>query len=215
MGYYGGGGYGYGWVVIQPPKKRRVDSREVIDLLISWAVLTIAFGAASLLTGSLVGLAVAGVAVATAFIAHELSHRQVARRYGLYAKYRAWYAGLALALALALLSTKFLGRTFVFAAPGAVYIMALYPVSNPKAEIRVAEAGPLANIAVAIITLIVSTALPFPWHYYALAVGSVNAWIAFFNLLPIPPLDGFKILRGAPGEWVALFAVALALYFFT
>jgi len=215
LGYYGSGGYGYGWVVIQSPRKRRMDLREVIDLIISWAVLTIAFGASSLLRGSLVGLAVAGAAVATAFIAHELSHRQVARRYGLYAKYRAWYAGLALALAIALFTTKFLGRTFVFAAPGAVYIMALYPTSNPKAETRIAEAGPLANIAVAIITLIVSTALPFPWRYYALAIGSVNAWIALFNLLPIPPLDGFKVLRGAPGEWAALFAVALALYFFT
>ena len=139
----------------------------------------------------------------------------MARKYGLYAKYKAWYTGLALALALALLSTKFLGSTFVFAAPGAVYITALYPISNPKAEVRVAEAGPLANIAVTIITLIVSTALPFPWRYYALAVGGVNAWIAFFNLIPIPPLDGFKILRRAPGEWIALFVVALALHFFT
>ncbi len=208
MSYYGG----YGVVVI-PRRRRRFDLREVTDLLISWIVLTIAFGAQALLAGSLVGLGVAGLAVATAFVAHELSHRQVARRYGLYARYRAWYAGLALALIIALISTRFFGSTFVFAAPGAVYVVPLYPAISPRAEARVAEAGPIANLAVAAALLVARSYLPLPWNYIASAVGNVNAWIAFFNLLPIPPLDGFKVIRTAPLDWVLMMAAAVALYF--
>ncbi len=205
---------GYGVVVIPPMRRRRrIDVREVADLIISWAVLTIAFGIQAVFYGDLTMLGVAAVAVATAFIAHELSHRQMARRYGLYAKYRAWYAGLAIALVVAVLSTRILGRTFVFAAPGAVYVAALYPVRNPKAEVRVAEAGPLANLGLAATLLLIAPHVPPPWSQYVSWVGGVNSWIAFFNLLPIPPLDGFKIIRGALPEWVVLFGAALLLYF--
>ncbi len=205
---------GYGVVIIPSTRRRRrIDVREVADLIISWAVLTVAFGAPAVLYGDLRVLGVAAVAVATAFIAHELSHRQVARRYGLYARYRAWYAGLVIAIVAAILSTKILGRTFVFAAPGAVYVAALYPARNPRAEVRVAEAGPLANLGLAAALLLIAPHFPPPWSQYAEWVGSVNSWIAFFNLLPIPPLDGFKIIRGALPEWVVLFGAALLLYF--
>ncbi|MEM0272858.1 MAG: site-2 protease family protein, partial [Thermoprotei archaeon] len=33
-------------------------------------------------------------------------------------------------------------------------------------------------------------------------VMRINAWIAFFNLLPLPPLDGSKIFRRSLIEWL-------------
>ena len=94
---------------------------EIRDLIISWAVLTLAFAADDVLRGEVTGLIASALAVATAFILHELAHRQIARKYGLIARYKAWYLGLVLALVISLLTAKATGTTFVVAAPGSGY----------------------------------------------------------------------------------------------
>jgi len=70
-----------------------------------------------------------------------------------------------------------------------------YHFRNPKKGIRlVGAAGPLANFIMAIIlTLILKIKiLPFP---EIIILGIVlNLILALFNLIPIPPLDGSKIL---------------------
>lgn len=187
---------------------------EVIDLIISWLVLSVAFGAGYIYRGSLTGFTVSLIAVATGFIFHELAHRYVAIKYGMIARYKAWYLGLAVALMVALITAKIFGNPFVIAAPGAVVIMhyGMYDISYIRRECRIAAAGPLANIAVALATLIASYFIGSPWSYYARFIGSVNAWLAFFNLLPIPPLDGSKIFRASIGTWVVMFVLAIALF---
>ncbi len=187
--------------------------RELLDLIVSWAALTIAFGAGYLFRGSVVGLGVSGLAVATAFLFHELAHREVARRYGLVARYRAWYTGLLLAVVIALVTAKATGSPFVLAAPGAVVIFSYYGPPPPYVELRVASAGPLSNIIVGLAFSIASRLAAYSWSYYLGLIGSINLWIAFFNLLPIPPLDGSKIMRYSFTTWIILFASALILYF--
>jgi len=62
--------------------------------------------------------------------------------------------------------------------------------------VLVALAGPLTNLAILFICGILFRLSPqdtsFP--YFFLIVGLVNAFLMLFNLLPIPPLDGSKIL---------------------
>ncbi len=187
---------------------------EVIDLIISWLVLSVAFGAGHIYRGNLIGFTVSLIAVATGFIFHELAHRYVAIKYGMIARYRAWYLGLAAALIIALLTAKIFGNPFVIAAPGAVVIMhyGMYDISYIRQEYKIAAAGPLANIAVAIAALIASHLTGPPWTSYIGFVGGVNAWLAFFNLIPIPPLDGSKIFRASIGSWVVMFVLAIALF---
>jgi len=76
-----------------------------------------------------------------------------------------------------------------------------YNLTNQKwGEAIVAVAGPTANIALAIIfALIIRFADMLPMVSTAfltlsLQVVILNLFLAFFNLVPIPPLDGSKIL---------------------
>jgi Zn-dependent protease len=54
----------------------------------------------------------------------------------------------------------------------------------------VSLAGPLTNIAIAVIFSLILRI--FPWDIFALIVH-LNLLLAIFNLIPIPPLDGSKI----------------------
>ncbi|MEK7660343.1 MAG: site-2 protease family protein [Patescibacteria group bacterium] len=64
----------------------------------------------------------------------------------------------------------------------------------------VAVAGPLTNIVLAVAVAIIYRLLPETSQYLMqyrdiLAfVVSINIWLAIFNLVPIPPLDGSKVL---------------------
>jgi Zn-dependent protease len=75
-----------------------------------------------------------------------------------------------------------------------------YNFTNQKwGEAIVAFAGPLANFAIAGIFAVLvrlSDVLQLSDSFVSLAVGVImlNIFLAFFNLVPIPPLDGSKIL---------------------
>ena len=63
----------------------------------------------------------------------------------------------------------------------------------------VAFAGPATNLFLAIILgLIVrfGTGLPTPFLTIAAIASFVNLFLGLFNLIPIPPLDGYTTLRG-------------------
>lgn len=75
-----------------------------------------------------------------------------------------------------------------------------YNFTNQKwGEAIVAAAGPAANIAIAIIfAVLIRSAevlsLSTTFTSLAFSVIVLNIFLAFFNLVPIPPLDGSKIL---------------------
>ncbi|MGE5541845.1 MAG: site-2 protease family protein [Bacillota bacterium] len=82
-----------------------------------------------------------------------------------------------------------------------------YNFRHPRqGMLKVALAGPLMNIVVAMCFLLLGRLVPGPVSIPFLreifwAGASVNVGLAVFNMLPIPPLDGSKILAGlVPGE---------------
>ncbi|HAJ27783.1 MAG TPA: hypothetical protein DCG53_11175 [Syntrophus sp. (in: bacteria)] len=70
--------------------------------------------------------------------------------------------------------------------------------------ILVSSAGIIANIAIAFIAILLSQILqPMPSSVTAKALyytAQINIILAAFNLIPIPPLDGSKILMGFVSE---------------
>ena len=169
-------------------------------LIISWITLTVAFGIDAILVRDWAYLAWIAVAVATGFIFHELAHREVAKRVGCIADYVLWPTGLALALFLALLTR---GR-FVFAAPGAVAIFYCMRYSR-EGEGWIAAAGPITNMIVGFVFTLLYTFTGF-WGFWL--VSNVNWFLAAFNLLPLDPLDGAKVMRYNFYLWVTLFILS-------
>jgi len=191
----------------------QMNSTERNDLLVSWLTLSLAFALVisdSFL--SLVSLAeavpIALLSVGTGFIFHEMAHRQAARRYGFHAEYRAWNQGLILAVVFAVIS---FGR-FTFAAPGATYIFA-HNISREKNG-KISIAGPATNVVIGFLLLFAAGLAPSGFVFKVLVNAStINFWFAFFNLLPIGPLDGKKVMAWNLGAWGAIMAVSAVMIF--
>lgn len=176
---------------------------ELSHLLISWLTISLAF---AWVTSSILNLAdfvavlpTTLVAVATGFILHELAHKYVAIFFKAHAEYRMWVNGLVLAVVLALFVRV------VFAAPGATYVYGSHITHKQNALISIA--GPLVNLAVA--GLFFALFLTNTWANLSLTVAYVNLFLATFNLIPIRPLDGSKVMSWKPVVWAAIFIPSL------
>lgn len=91
-------------------------------------------------------------------------------------------------------------------------------LSNRKwGTIAVAGAGVLANFVIAIvfgiiIRLTLGMAMPSSFYFITSAIVIVNLALAIFNLIPIPPLDGSKILFSFLPESYFNFMIAYEQY---
>ncbi|GAB6098962.1 site-2 protease family protein [Halanaerocella petrolearia] len=93
-------------------------------------------------------------------------------------------------------------RRFGWAKP--VQINPRYFENEKRGMMLVGLAGPLANILLAVLFAVIYNHLPFLYSFlnprvialfFRIAIG-VNLGLAIFNLIPVPPLDGSKILEG-------------------
>ena len=113
-----------------------------------------------------------------------------------------------LGLVLAVVMAVFAG--FVFAAPGAVYIYGKNLTREQNG--RIALAGPATNAFLALAFLTVAFLVP-SLSGLARTGASINAFLGLFNLIPIFPLDGSKILAWNSRVWLATAAVLASLLF--
>ena len=106
--------------------------------------------------------------------------------YGLNAFFQTWPLGLAIGVIL-----KLLGSGFMLLAPG--YVTTIGATSSQSS--LVAFAGPALNLLLFLIAYLIveykkdlSRGHALFWVY----TKEVNKWLFIFNMLPIPPLDGYK-----------------------
>lgn len=196
---------------IDPVKPGKFSKIETTHILISVLALTIAFSfwlSGGLLVNKNINLMLSSIpyaftGVVTAFFFHEINHKLMAQKFGLWAEYRLYPLGLVLSIAIAALTGV------VIAAPGAVMFMG---GSRHHETGRIAMAGPSANIILASITL------PLYFLFFETTAGPllgiiclINATIATFNLLPLGPLDGVKIIRWNATVWIIMLIISTVL----
>jgi len=209
----------YSWSPPPRPPRVMTSRTELIQIGIAYAVLTVdmllILSANSFLgrggTGAFSPVTVGTVAIAagaalTGFVAHELAHKVTAQRHGFWAEFRLSPFGLILSLVTAAVG-------FLFAAPGATLVAGIgeHDAGNWG---RTSLAGPMSNLAFATAfygaSIGASYALP-AWVGPLLFLAFINAWFGTFNLVPIGPLDGAKVLRWSTAVWVlALVGTAAA-----
>ena len=197
-------GYGYA-----RPKQPFFSVIELRDIAIAVTALTIAFFIVLYPrdgSGMLYYLVLAALSVVAGFFIHEMSHKVVARRYGCWAEFRADIRGLGLALLM-----SFFG--FLFAAPGAVWI-AGNVTRNQNGKISLAGPGSNLLVAGAMLPLAfgVIPGMPTLVGSVAFSLYFFNVFLAAFNMIPIMPFDGAKILRWSVPIYAATLALAAALF---
>lgn len=197
------------------PKKTsfRLSKHELLHLLIAWLGITLAFSWKGFIgfPKMYAFLPVVLIGTLTGFILHELAHKFVAIHYEANARFFLWPAGLGFAIILSLITSG----GFVFAAPGAVYIWGK-DISRKENGI-ISLAGPLTNLLLAIICIFVGLVLVgFAVKGLALSIlfgaAMINLFLGGFNLLPIPPLDGFKVFVWNKTLWAITLLTIIGLF---
>jgi Zn-dependent protease len=188
---------------------------EIRDIAISVAVLTAAFTiifcdwklfSGDFTTNLLCWIATAFLLVILSFILHEMGHKFTAQKFGAWSEYRMYPLGLALCLIMSVVG-------FLFAAPGAVYIRGYI---TDEMNGKISAAGPAVNIVIGTISFIMYLVVPNGLSvaiFFLLAY--INSFLAVFNLLPIPPLDGSKIYKWNLPLYIVMLAIAGALLLLT
>ncbi len=194
-------------------------TEELKDIAVADAVLILAFsltiaggiGALAANPGSFLQnliyfIPIAALGVTLSFILHELMHKFTAQHYGAIAGFKASRNGLMITLA-----TGFCG--FLLGIPGATMIYTSR--FTIKEDGIVSLAGPLTNFAVFAVFLAALLILAPPQGSYVYNAIQftffISIFLAFFNMLPIPPLDGSKVLRWNKPVYFATMGVILLL----
>ncbi len=150
--------------------------------------------------------AVFAVLLTVSFLAHEMGHKTIAQRSGLWAEFRLTTWGFVITLISVF-------TPFRLISPGAVMI------AGParKEEIgKISISGPLINIAFSLVALGAAT-ITNSLSYFVLLlwIASFNAFIAVFNLIPFGILDGQKIFNWNKAIWALTFVASAGLTIYT
>ncbi|MGC8479444.1 MAG: site-2 protease family protein [Candidatus Micrarchaeia archaeon] len=176
--------------------------QELIDLIIADIALSIAFSIVFGTGNFLLFFPIALFAVSISFILHEYMHKIVAQRFGAIAAFKRSDFGIIIALV-----TSFLG--FLLAMPGATMI---YTNNFTKKENGLTSlVGPLTNLIIFLIVISIALTVRFSSYIETALVFAafINLWLAFFNMLPIYPLDGSKVLAWSKPLYIVVLLVAM------
>lgn len=198
----------------------RIPPREWRDLAIAWFAISVAFAIVFTSRGTsplgfllyfLLSLSTVGIG----FILHEMAHKFSAIHFGFQAEFRKDTQMLLVAVMMAAITVTALGRGFVFAVPGATVITpgpATLYLSKEQNGI-ISAAGPAINLLLCVpFFLLMLFTRGFLQDIGYVGV-SVNAMLAFFNMLPVPGLDGSKIIGWNPAIFAVLFVASLGILF--
>ena len=173
------------------------------------ALLVIGVGLSYVLFGGIFAqmdwtvLSIFSVILTASFLVHEIAHKVVAQKRGLWAEFRLTLWGAVLTL------ISVISPLLKLISPGAVMI------SGPAQMDEVAKisiAGPTVNIVFSTVFLGAAFAFGYgPVQGLLFLAALLNSFIAVFNLIPIGILDGYKIFSWDKTVWALAFVLSLVL----
>jgi Zn-dependent protease len=204
--------YNYSYVFGQQQFKRKYrivfSPKEVKHVLVAAALVvgigvSIAFYGFSWTPEVITSFA---VLMTTSFLIHEMAHKVVAQKAGMWAEFRLTTWGAVLTLISVFLPFKMI-------APGAMMIGGTMP--SAKDMIKISVAGVVTNMAFSVATFAVAFSLfstPVSgWTLMLFFAAYINAFMAVFNLVPFGILDGYKIFSINKKIWALAFAPSVVL----
>jgi len=151
-------------------------------------------------------MTVFAVIMTASFLTHEIAHKIMGQKKGLWAEFRLTTWGAVLTLVSVFLPFKMIS-------PGA---MMLAGSPNRDDIVEISVAGPITNVIFSGALLASALALiPNPFASLLFFAAYINAFMAVFNLIPIGILDGYKIFSFNKKIWAAVFIPSAALTIFT
>jgi Zn-dependent protease len=204
------GSYNYTYVYGQDPYKRQQrikwSQKEIQHIGIA-AALVIGIGYSIALFDGLgwswLVMSAFALILTVSFLTHEVAHKVMAQKAGMWAEFRLTTWGAVLTLVAVFLPFKLI-------APGAMMIGGNPP--SAKDMMKISIAGVITNMIFGITFLALALGLPFNEYSVMLAFSAyINAIIAVFNLIPFGILDGYKIFMLNKKVWVLAFIPAVIL----
>jgi Zn-dependent protease len=165
-------------------------------------VIGVGFSFPNMNYGNYQMLALLSVLFALSFLIHELAHKLLAQKYGLWAEFRLTLMG-------AILTSLSLIPSFIkIIGPGAVVVDGQ---AEKKTIGMISVIGPTINITLA--SALCGAAVLVP-SWILQVVAFYNVWIAVFNLIPVGMLDGYKVFNWNKAIWSLAFAASVVLGIF-
>jgi Zn-dependent protease len=148
-------------------------------------------------------MAVFAVLMTSSFLVHEIAHKVIAQKKGMWAEFRLTSWGAVLTFVSVFLPFKLIS-------PGAMMIGGSVPSGEDLVKISIA--GPITNLIFSSVLLGLAFALPpSPFIFMLFFAAYINAFMAVFNLLPFGILDGYKIFSFNKKIWVLAFVASAVL----
>lgn len=133
----------------------------------------------------------AALITAPGIVLHELAHKFLGLAFGLSATFQASYFGLAIGVLL-----KLMHSPFILFIPGYV---SLQGTTTALGSALTALVGPLANLFLFLTSNYIlhhRKHLTKKQAVLLYATKQINLFLFIFNMLPIPPFDGFQFISG-------------------
>jgi Zn-dependent protease len=195
--------------------KIRFSKTEILHISAAIVVLSVAFFLvfrnsvfdSDPITNYLIIFGMSVLLVVCSFLFHEFGHKFVAQKYNAWSEFRVFPYGLVMALVFAALVG------ILFAAPGAVYIQGNI---NKDDYGKISLAGPAVNFTISAIAIVMC--LVFEPGSLAFAIifmlAMLNAFMGLFNMIPILPFDGAKIVAWSIPVYIMVLAIGIAEFAF-
>jgi len=149
-------------------------------------------------------MSVFALILTASFLAHEVAHKVMAQKAGMWAEFRLTTWGAVLTFIAVFLPFKII-------APGAMMIGGNAPTA--KDMVKISVAGVIINMVFAATLLGIAFVWPVLDYWWLMIMFSayINAIIAIFNLIPFGILDGYKLFMLSKKLWAAAFVPAAIL----